>query len=198
MGFKSMFVRKKKSSSASKSPSAVDGAEAAEIFTRSPSSNAEAQIEELRQVFERFDVNGDGKISSSELGAMITSLGQTATEEEIQRMIIEADKDGDGFISLEEFIEINIKDVDSDEALESLRGAFSVFDIDGNGLISAEELHKVLKGLGDVCSVAECKRMISGVDADGDGMISFEEFKVMMDNGLRFGRLEVDPPSLSG
>uniref|UniRef100_A0A7N0TGH9 EF-hand domain-containing protein n=1 Tax=Kalanchoe fedtschenkoi TaxID=63787 RepID=A0A7N0TGH9_KALFE len=198
MGFKSMFVRKKKSSTSSKSPSAVDGAEAAEIFTRSPSSNAEAQIEELRQVFRRFDVNSDGKISSSELGAMITSLGQTATEEEIQRMIIEADKDGDGFISLEEFIEINIKDVDSDEALESLRGAFSVFDIDGNGSISAEELHKVLKGLGDACSVAECKRMISGVDADGDGMISFEEFKVMMDNGLRFGRLEVDPPSQSG
>uniref|UniRef100_A0A7N0TGN9 EF-hand domain-containing protein n=1 Tax=Kalanchoe fedtschenkoi TaxID=63787 RepID=A0A7N0TGN9_KALFE len=104
MGFKSMFVRKKLSSTSSRSPSAVDGAEAAEIYTRSPSSNAEAQIDELRQVFERFDVNGDGKISSSELGAMITSLGQTATEEEIQRMIIEADKDGDGFISLEEFI----------------------------------------------------------------------------------------------
>uniref|UniRef100_A0A7N0TG36 EF-hand domain-containing protein n=1 Tax=Kalanchoe fedtschenkoi TaxID=63787 RepID=A0A7N0TG36_KALFE len=189
MGFKSMFVRKKKSSTSSKSPSAVDGAEAAEIFTRSPSSNAEAQIEELRQVFRRFDVNGDGKISSSELGAMITSLGQTATEAEIQRMIIEADKDGDGFISLEEFIEINIKDVDSDEALESLRGAFAVFDIDGNGSISAEELHMVLKGLGDVCSVAECKRMISGVDADGDGMISFDEFKVMMDSGLRFAAL---------
>uniref|UniRef100_A0A7N0TGM8 EF-hand domain-containing protein n=1 Tax=Kalanchoe fedtschenkoi TaxID=63787 RepID=A0A7N0TGM8_KALFE len=174
MGFKSMFVRKKLSSTSSRSPSAVDGAEAAEIYTRSPSSNAEAQIDELRQVFERFDVNGDGKISSSELGAMITSLGQTATEEEIQRMIIEADKDGD--------------DVDSDEALESLRGAFAVFDIDGNGSISAEELHKVLKGLGDACSVPVCKRMISCVDADGDGMISFDEFKVMMLNGLRYGR----------
>uniref|UniRef100_A0A7N1A5U9 EF-hand domain-containing protein n=1 Tax=Kalanchoe fedtschenkoi TaxID=63787 RepID=A0A7N1A5U9_KALFE len=182
MGFKSMFVRKKKSSTSSRSPSAVDGAEAAEIFTRSPSSNAEAQIDELRQVFERFDVNGDGKISSSELGAMITSLGQTATEEEIQRMIIEADKDGDGVH------QINIKDVDSDEALESLRGAFAVFDIDGNGSISAEELHKVLKGLGDACSVPVCKRMISCVDADGDGMISFDEFKVMMLNGLRYGR----------
>uniref|UniRef100_A0A7N0ZU36 EF-hand domain-containing protein n=1 Tax=Kalanchoe fedtschenkoi TaxID=63787 RepID=A0A7N0ZU36_KALFE len=123
---------------------------------------------------------------------MITGLGQTATEEEIQRMIIEADKDGDRFIS-----GINIKDVDSDEVLESLRGAFAVFDIDGNGLIYAEELHKVLKGLGDVCSVAECKRMISGVDADGDGMISLDEFKVMMDNGLRFGRLVVDPSSQS-
>uniref|UniRef100_A0A7N0VM59 EF-hand domain-containing protein n=1 Tax=Kalanchoe fedtschenkoi TaxID=63787 RepID=A0A7N0VM59_KALFE len=194
MGFKSMFLRKKKSSS-SKSPSA---AEAREIFTRSPSSNAEAQIEELRQVFKKFDVNGDGKISSSELGAMITSLGQTATDEEIQKMLLESDKDGDGFISLEEFIEINIKDVDSDEVLESLRGAFSVFDIDGNGSISAEELHKVLQGLGEECSVAECKRMISGVDADGDGMINFDEFKVMMDNGLRFGSLVVDPPPHSG
>ncbi|CAM8883871.1 unnamed protein product [Rhodiola kirilowii] len=189
MGFKSMFLRKKKKAMSS----SASGAEtdAVEIFTRSPSSNTETQIEELRQVFRKFDVNGDGKISSSELGAMITSLGQTATEEEIEKMVLEADKDGDGFISLEEFIEINIKDVDSDEILESLRGAFSVFDIDGNGSISAEELHKVLKGLGEQCSVTECKRMISGVDSDGDGLISFEEFKVMMDNGLRFGRIVV-------
>lgn len=95
-------------------------------------------------------------------------------------MINEVDSDGDGCIDLNEFIELNTKGVDSDEVMANLKDAFSVYDIDGNGSISAEELQKVMRSLGDECSIAECRKMISGVDCDGDGMISFEEFKAMM------------------
>ena len=101
-------------------------------------------------------------------------------------MIKEVDADGDGFIDLHEFIVLNTKDIDSDEVLENLKDAFSVFDIDKSGTISAEELQNVLQSLGEESSLAECKKMISGVDSDGDGMISFEEFKVMMMMGSRF------------
>lgn len=193
-----MFIRKKKKSSSAKSltPAFDTDSDSLEIIPRSPSSTAESHLDQLRQVFKRFDVNNDGKISSSELGSMIVSLGQTATQDEINKMILEADKDGDGFISLDEFIEINIKDVDSDEVLVTLREAFSVFDIDGNGLICAEELHQVFKGLGEDCSEVECRKMISGVDSNGDGLISFDEFKVMMDNGLCFSRRIIADPQL--
>lgn len=149
---------------------------------------------ELEEVFKKFDVNGDGKICSSELGSMLGSLGQPANEEELQNMIREVDADGDGFISLEEFIELNTKGIDSAEALENLKDAFSVFDIDGNGSISAEELQKVLQSLGDDCSVAECRKMIGGVDSDGDGQIDFEEFKVMMMMGSRHDTRDIVKP----
>ena len=76
------------------------------------------------------------------------SLGQPTNKEELEGMIREVDADGDGFINLEEFIELNTKGVDSDEALENLKDAFSVFDIDGNGSIMAEELQMVMKSLG--------------------------------------------------
>ncbi|XP_050373710.1 probable calcium-binding protein CML25 [Argentina anserina] len=180
MGFKSLFSRKKKSttptSTAAPSPPPV---------MRSPSFATRAQIAELDQVFQKFDVNGDGKISSSELGAIMGSLGHPATEDELRSMIVEVDGDGDGFIDFNEFVELNTKGIDSAEAMQNLRDAFSVYDIDGNGSISAEELFEVLKSLGDECSIAECRKMIGGVDADGDGMINFEEFKVMMMMGSR-------------
>ncbi|XP_009797345.1 probable calcium-binding protein CML25 [Nicotiana sylvestris] len=157
------------------------------VISSSSSINARARIEEeLEQVFKKFDVNGDGKICSSELGSIMASLGNAATEEELLNMIREVDADGDGFIDLQEFIELNTKDVDSDEVLENLKDAFSVFDMDKNGSISAEELQTVLRSLGEDCSLAECRKMISGVDCDGDGMINFEEFKVMMIKGSRF------------
>ncbi|XP_048440967.1 probable calcium-binding protein CML25 [Pyrus x bretschneideri] len=196
MGFKSLFSRKKKSS---RDPAAAhpDAASAsahpapASAHSRTPSFHSRAQIAELDQVFKKFDVNGDGKISSSELGAIMSSLGQPSSDEELNSMISEVDSDGDGFINFKEFVELNTKGVDSAEALENLKDAFSVYDIDGNGSISAEELYEVLRSLGDECSIDECRKMIGGVDSDGDGMISFEEFKVMMMTGSHY----IDPAS---
>ncbi|GFQ00494.1 probable calcium-binding protein cml25 [Phtheirospermum japonicum] len=160
---------------------------------RSSSSvnSSRAQIEEeLEQVFKKFDVNGDGKISGSELGSIMGSLGHSATEEELNNMIREVDSDGDGFINLNEFIELNTKDIDYDEVLEDLKDAFQVFDIDKNGSISAEELQDVLQSLGEECTLAECRKMISGVDSDGNGTISFDEFKVMMMTGSRLDPMD--------
>ena len=88
---------------------------------------------ELEQVFKKFDVIGDGKISASELGSIMGSLGHPATEEALKKMIVEVDTDGDGFIiDLDEFVELNTKGVDSDKAMENLKDAFSVYDMDGN------------------------------------------------------------------
>ncbi len=193
MGFKSLFHRKKKSDSANNSSTTTATTTTNSFPSRSTSLNKTAeQMAELEQVFKKFDVNGDGKISSSELGSIMGSLGHPATEEELEKMIREVDADGDGYIDLNEFVELNTKGVDSDEALENLKDAFSVYDIDGNGVISAEELLKVMRSLGDECSLAECKKMISGVDRNGDGMISFDEFKVMMMMGSRQDLM--DPP----
>ncbi|CAN1174546.1 Probable calcium-binding protein CML25 [Linum perenne] len=146
-----------------------------------------SHTDELQQVFKKFDVNGDGKISASELGSIMTSLGHKSTDDELQKMITEFDADGDGFIDFKEFVEMNTQGIGSEEAMVNLRQAFSVYDIDGNGSITAEELHKVMVSLGEECSVAECRKMISGVDSDGNGTIDFEEFKMMMTMGSRWG-----------
>ena len=49
---------------------------------------------EFREAFSLFDKNGDGTISSTELGTIMRSLGQNPTENELQDMINEVDVDG--------------------------------------------------------------------------------------------------------
>ncbi|KAG6520587.1 probable calcium-binding protein CML10 [Zingiber officinale] len=149
------------------------------------SSSSSSASGDLERVFNKFDSNGDGKISSEELAAVLSNLGHPPSEEELRRMMVEADSDGDGFISLEEFVEINAPPASIDE---DLRLAFAVFDLDRNGVISADELSQVLIGIGEGASVAQCRRMIQGVDRDGDGLVSFEEFKAMMTYGAGFSR----------
>ncbi|XP_062154073.1 probable calcium-binding protein CML25 [Alnus glutinosa] len=191
MSLKSVFCKKKKYDTSTSSSLTSTTIATNPMPSRSRSQHSKDQIvAELEQVFKRFDINGDGKISSSELGSILGSLGHPATEEELDKIIKEVDTDGDDHINLQEFVELNTKGVDSDEALENLKDAFSTYDIDGNGLISADELHKVLKSLNDDYSLSECQKMINRVDRNGDGMISFEEFKVMMLQGSRLDLMD--------
>ena len=58
----------------------------------------------LERIFKKFDTNGDGRISSSELGDALKTLGSVSPEE-VQRMMREIDTDGDGFISYQEYLD---------------------------------------------------------------------------------------------
>lgn len=51
-------------------------------------------ITEFKEAFSLFDKDGDGTITTKELGTVMRSLGQNPTEAELQDMINEVDADG--------------------------------------------------------------------------------------------------------
>ena len=57
----------------------------------------EEQIAEFKEAFSLFDKDGDGTITTKELGTVMRSLGQNPTEAELQDMINEVDADGEIF-----------------------------------------------------------------------------------------------------
>jgi len=54
---------------------------------------------ELRDAFNLFDIDGDGKITTQELGTVMKSLGLNPTDSELQDMIDEVDIDGESVVS---------------------------------------------------------------------------------------------------
>ncbi|XP_004702949.1 centrin-1 [Echinops telfairi] len=62
--------------------------------------------EEILKAFRLFDDDETGKISFKNLKRVANELGETLTDEELQEMIDEADRDGDGEVNEEEFLRI--------------------------------------------------------------------------------------------
>lgn len=90
------------------------------------------------------------------------------------------DLDGNGKIDITEW---NVATINKENALtmKKLRSAFNLFDEDGSGCISAEELKKAMGSfIGETYSDKIWQKMIQEVDSNGNGEIDFEEFVDMM------------------
>ena len=62
--------------------------------------------EEMRKAFKLFDVSNRKQIGFKELKRVASEMGQVVTDEELNEMIAEADRDGDGELAEEDFIRI--------------------------------------------------------------------------------------------
>ncbi|XP_044283363.1 centrin-2 [Varanus komodoensis] len=62
--------------------------------------------EEILKAFRLFDDDETGKISFKNLKRVAKELGENLTDEELQEMIDEADRDGDGEVNEQEFLRI--------------------------------------------------------------------------------------------
>lgn len=56
---------------------------------------------EFKEAFSLFDKDGDGTITTKELGTVMRSLGQNPTEAELQDMINEVDADGKNIVTVQ-------------------------------------------------------------------------------------------------
>merc|ERR1711907_492523 len=68
----------------------------------------------------------------------------------------------------------------SEEQLDEIREAFSLFDSDASGAIDVRELKDAMRALGFEVKNEELKKMVTDIDNDGNGTIEFAEFLEMM------------------
>ncbi|NEP41959.1 MAG: hypothetical protein F6K35_23085 [Okeania sp. SIO2H7] len=101
------------------------------------------------------------------------------------RYLSAADKDGDGKVSLVEFLEARSKMDPSqiEKNQEFNKYMFDCLDVDGNGTISFKEYEVFLKALGET-NEESIKRAFETIDINKDGSISRDEYaKIRSDYG---------------
>ncbi|XP_072014505.1 allograft inflammatory factor 1-like [Amphiura filiformis] len=84
-------------------------------------------------------------------------------------------------INLEVVQNGDYKDVeDLDEKLETYKGKFIEYDLDGSGDLDVTDVSYMMEKLGQPKNVLEKKKIIAEIDLDGSGTVSYREFLKMM------------------
>ena len=88
----------------------------------------EEEINGFKEAFSVYDKDGDGSITTSELGTVMRSLGQNPTEVELIGIISKFDMNGDGNIDFQEFLIMMARRTTKDSygEEEDLRQAFPI------------------------------------------------------------------------
>ena len=140
------------------------------------------ELEDLRNLFKKLDSSQDGFLDRQEIQAGMADIMEIfhIDEDDWDKMVNAMDTDGDGKIDYTEFITAayNREMLLSKENLDI---AFKMFDQDGNGQISMDELKQVFAS-GSASGKTEdvWQQIIASADTNNDGVIDFEEFEAAM------------------
>lgn len=140
------------------------------------------EVADMKDMFRKIDVNGNGKINLEELKNGLHKMGHQIPDADVQILMEAADVDGDGTLDYGEFVavSIHIRKIGNDEHLHK---AFAYFDKDKSGYIEIEELRDSLSDDLGPNNEEVINAIIRDVDSDKDGKISYEEFAAMMKSG---------------
>jgi len=159
----------------------------------------------LRELFDLFDMDGSGYVGAEEMGDVMRALGLPAEQVDVEQIMSQVDKSGDGQMSFVEFKlamqrsqQQVLREEDqqlfssgrramrekivpprrvlTDEQMYELSEAFDAFDIDGNGSITVDEMRLAMQNLGISASARQVRQIVSELDIDGDDCVSFDEF----------------------
>jgi calcium-dependent protein kinase len=142
-------------------------------------------IDNACKLFDKLDVDGNGKITKDELFKGLSSLIKSENlKSDIKQIFLNLDIDNNKYISYEEFIRGAVdKKIFMNDKL--LKYAFQYFDKDNSGEITLDELSSIFK---DHIKNKDCKseliNILKEVDINNDKVIDFEEFTKLMVNLL--------------
>jgi centrin-1 len=148
-----------------------------EDSTDYPSDLSREEVEELREAFTLFDTDGNGTIDTAELKAAMESLGYTQNNR-VAFVII--DQLQTPTIDFPAFLRLMTARISDSDSRDDIGKVFKLFDQDGKGHVSTDDLQRVARELGEKMTPSELREMVDRADLNGDGVVNMDEFYNVM------------------
>lgn len=175
----------------------ADGSMLSKVMLKMPEITDEMRHQVLHATFVIADLNKNNVLSRPELGRMMRRVVHFMKAAEVQSLLASADSNHDNTIQYTEFVEWLKRSAPDRVKLAMKRSlakpedvvmaSFRIWDMNGDGLISKQELtrvlHKLCKGRG--LSTAQLEALTNTMDADHNGKVDYEEFVTFCFGSLR-------------
>ncbi|XP_075252042.1 neo-calmodulin-like [Convolutriloba macropyga] len=132
--------------------------------------------EVYQEAFDFYDRDQTGFISTDDIQTILAAFGVDPSEHYLRQLFYEVDFSGEEKLDMDQFCYVINSVLTKRSTHEELIEAFGAFDRDNDGLITAWELTKVLRVLGDQVSAQKAQQMINTVDIHKNGLIDYTKF----------------------
>ncbi|CAK84907.1 unnamed protein product (macronuclear) [Paramecium tetraurelia] len=151
-----------------------------QLITTQVMTNQEKK--KLQKQFKKIDVNHDGTLSREELLQCYREIynDELKCQQIVDHLFEQADVNGSNQIDYTEFV-IAFAKKEQIMAQNKLEKAFKLFDKDGNGQISKQELQDIMGGV--QLSDNQWSSVFGELDLNGDGVVTLQEFTEMLIKG---------------
>ncbi|EDV26621.1 Centrin-1 [Trichoplax sp. H2] len=138
-------------------------------------------VQDLKIVFDAFDVTNNGRIDTRDLTRALRALGFKVTKKDIIEMMTDYGLDDKSKIEFDDFLRFVIdRQGESRDIKEELAQGFKMFDVDDTGKITTQTLRKICQEIGESFTDQELRDMINEADQDGDNAVDVDEFTSIM------------------
>eukprot|EP00928_Gymnodinium_smaydae_P063570 TRINITY_DN47110_c0_g1_i1.p1 TRINITY_DN47110_c0_g1~~TRINITY_DN47110_c0_g1_i1.p1 ORF type:complete len:183 (+),score=52.49 TRINITY_DN47110_c0_g1_i1:42-551(+) len=137
------------------------------------------EIEEAKESFDLFDVDGTQRVNPRDLRAALQSLGLRRNQV-VQNMLSDLERQGARPLDFAGFLDLMSAKMGERDTREDVNKVFRLFDDDCTGSITVRNLRRVARELGESISAEDLEEMLARADTDGDGEVSVEDFYELM------------------
>ncbi|CAD8054917.1 unnamed protein product [Paramecium primaurelia] len=139
------------------------------------------ECEKCLEAFKKLDKNGDGVLCEDEIlqGMLMVNINQIQSQIMIKEIMNQIDTNESGKIDFTEFITASVLQ-EKQILKQSLKAAFRLFDLDGNGTISRSEIEEIFGGI-QIDNNA-WQEILTSCDHNKDGQIEETEFIALLEN----------------
>ncbi|XP_062590978.1 uncharacterized protein LOC134252501 [Saccostrea cucullata] len=136
--------------------------------------------EDYKEIFNKFDADKDGYLSSNDIRQVLHAYGIVSTEGELQEVLAEFDKKGNGLVTLDKFVSVMNSHKGpfskKDEKDFEFHEVFRVLDKTGTGSITPQALCEFMAEFEPSFDEEHAFDLVKQFDTKGNGDLCFEDF----------------------
>mmetsp|Transcript_53403 Transcript_53403/g.155696 ORF Transcript_53403/g.155696 Transcript_53403/m.155696 type:complete len:167 (-) Transcript_53403:77-577(-) len=137
------------------------------------------EIEEMKEAFDLFDVDGSQRINPRDLRSCMQALNLRRNQV-VLHILSDLERQGAQPLDFGRFVDLMSAKMGERDTREDVSKVFRLFDDDRTGRITARNLQRVARELGEEVPMEDLEEMIARADSDADGQVTLDDFYTLM------------------